>query len=245
MLTLRDRTADGRDAGFDRRNARRRARDVLFLTDAGIAPDLCEAQRLALVDQAPIGDRELLLKAAQLEVVARHLRRDAHAHIVDVGLEALGVRRSRPHLRADAAEHVDLPEGIEAGAIRRDGTGSFRKTRNRLIPSIDARAGHGRRKAIERDIVEERARLIDPGNGHPHIVIGCQCLDRRARRAPDPRTAATSADRTAVRPPAPCPRGSAPPARRRERRRAYAHRTAASPYHEVTHSRRARSSDRA
>src|SRR6185503_4563390 len=55
------------------------------------------------------------------------------------------------------------------------GTGSFRKTRNRLIPSIDARAGYGRREAIERDIVEERARLIDPGNSHSDIVIGGQC----------------------------------------------------------------------
>ena len=104
MLTLRDRTSDGRDAGFDRRHARRRTRNVLLLTDAGIAPDLREAQRLALVDQAPLGHRELLLEAAQLEVVARHFRRHAHAHIVDVGLEALGVaaaartcERTRPN----------------------------------------------------------------------------------------------------------------------------------------------------
>ncbi len=176
MLTLRDRAADRRDARFDGRDTRRGAGDVLLLADAGIAPDLREAQRLALVDETPLGHRELLLEAAQLEVVARHLRGHAHAHVIGLGLEALGVGRSRPHLRADAAEHVDLPERIEAGAIRRDGTGSFRKAWNRLIPSIDARAGYGRWKAIERDVIEERARLIDPGNGHPHIVICRQCL---------------------------------------------------------------------
>ena len=150
------------------------ARDVLLLADARIAAHLREAQRLPLVGQAALGDRQLLLKPAHLEVVARHFRRHADPHVVDVGLEALGGRRGRANLRPDAAEDVDLPERIEAGAIRRDGTGSFREARNRLIPSIDARAGYGRRKSIERDVVEERARLIDPRDGHPHIVIGGQ-----------------------------------------------------------------------
>ncbi len=96
MLALRDGTPDRRNARLDRRDARRRTRHVLLLTDAGITPHLREAQRLPLVGQAALGHRELLLKTAHLEVVARHFRRHAHPDVVDIGLEALGrCRRSR------------------------------------------------------------------------------------------------------------------------------------------------------
>ena len=71
------------------------AGDVLLFAEPGIATHLGQPQRLSLVRQAALSDRELLLQAAQLEVVARHLRRNAHPHVVDIGLEAVGVGRGR------------------------------------------------------------------------------------------------------------------------------------------------------
>ena len=79
-----------------------------------------QPQRLLLIDQAPLGDGLLLLKPAQLEVVARHLRDHAHAHIVEVRLEAVGVGGGRLHGRAHAAEEVELPERVEAKPIGAD-----------------------------------------------------------------------------------------------------------------------------
>ena len=70
---------------------------------------------------------ELLLQAAQLEVVARDFRDDAHAHIVERRFEAFGRRRRGANLRANAAEEVQLPERVEASAIGRERGGSSEK----------------------------------------------------------------------------------------------------------------------
>ena len=91
--------------------------DILLFAKAGVAPDFRETQRLPLVHQAAVGDRKLLLQATQLEVVARHFRRHADTHVVNVSCEAVGGRRRRAHLRSDAPEDIDFPERIEAEAV--------------------------------------------------------------------------------------------------------------------------------
>ena len=97
--------AHRRQPGVDGRHPRGGAGHVLLLAEAGVAPHLGEPQRLALVGQAALEHRQLLLQAAQLEVVARHLGRHDHAHVLERRVEALGVglcgadRRSRPGRR--------------------------------------------------------------------------------------------------------------------------------------------------
>ena len=81
---------------LDRRHSGGGAGHILLLADARIPPHPRQPQRLLLIDQAPLGHSQLLLQSAQLEIVAGHLRGHAHAHVVEVRLEASAVAR-RPH----------------------------------------------------------------------------------------------------------------------------------------------------
>ena len=172
MLALRDRASDRRDARFDRGDTGSRARDVLFLANARVSPDLREPQGLLLVRQASRGHRELLLQPAHLEVVARHFSRHTHPHIVGVSLEAFGVGRCGADLGANAPKQIAFPERIEADLIGRHLSRLVREPRYGLVASIDARAGDGDRKAVERDVIEHGARLLHARDRHAHVVIG-------------------------------------------------------------------------
>src|SRR4030095_7175357 len=91
--------------------------DILLLAKTGIAANLSETQGFPLVQQAAVRHRELLLEATQLEIVARHFRRDADAHVIDIRREAVGGRSGRAHLGSNAAEYIDLPERVEAETV--------------------------------------------------------------------------------------------------------------------------------
>ena len=90
MLALGERASDWRNARLDAGDASPGAGDILLFAKPGITTYLGQPQRLSLVHQAPLSDRELLLQATQLEVVARHFRRNADPHIVDISFEAVG-----------------------------------------------------------------------------------------------------------------------------------------------------------
>ncbi len=75
---------------FDVRNRRQRrrqlrlcARDIELRTAARFEPGHGDAQRVALILGIAASDREALLRAAQLEVLASHFGGDAHLHAVD------------------------------------------------------------------------------------------------------------------------------------------------------------------
>jgi hypothetical protein len=97
MLALGERGPEGWHDRLHCRHAGAGAGDVLFFADARVAAHLREAKRLARVDEAALRDGELLLDAAQLEVIARRLRRDAHPDIVERRVEAVRVRGSGPY----------------------------------------------------------------------------------------------------------------------------------------------------
>ena len=115
-----------------------------------------------------------MLQPAQLEVVPGHFRHEAHTHVVQRRLEALRVGRGRMDLRADAAEKIELPERVEAGAIDRDDARLFGEAREGLPPAIDAGADAHFGKPIAIDFVEERARLIDARHGHADVMVVLQ-----------------------------------------------------------------------
>src|SRR5258708_17288153 len=90
MFTLGDRGSNGRKARVDAGDARGRTRDVELFAYSGITSQLREPKSLALIGEASIGDRQLLLQSAKLEVVACHLGCHDHAHIIERGLESFG-----------------------------------------------------------------------------------------------------------------------------------------------------------
>ena len=134
-----------------------------------------QPQRLPLVGEAALGDRELLLQAAQLEVVARDLRGHAHPHVVERRVERC---RPSPPPRAPRSGPGRTGRSPRTRRSRRDrwrsAIGSSVKPGIDLLAAIDRRA-HRRPSDTDRsvDIVEDRARLVDPRDGDPHVVIRC------------------------------------------------------------------------
>ena len=108
MFSLGEGGAKQRQTRFDGGDAGTGAGDVLLLADARITAHLAETQRLPCIGQAALRHGELLLQTAQLEVVARGLRRDAHTHVVDRG--------------------VNIPEGLVVGEDAAFDSQWFRRT---------------------------------------------------------------------------------------------------------------------
>ena len=83
MFALSDCRSDRRKAGFDCRNTRRGARDVELFPHSRVASELCETKRLALIGETPLGNGQLLLQTAQLEIVACDLGGDDHTNVIE------------------------------------------------------------------------------------------------------------------------------------------------------------------
>ena len=97
-------------------------------------------------------DRELLLRAAQLEVRARHLGGNAHFHICQSVLRGLDDRALRADVSRDASEDVQLPRCIEARVpqlLLRQLAAEAGHLRNRELLSRRAARGGDRRQEIE------------------------------------------------------------------------------------------------
>ena len=174
MFAGGERRAQRRHRRFDRGDAGRGTGDVLFLAKARVAAHLGQSQRLALVREAAIEHRQLLLDAAQLEVVQRHLGGDADAHAGERGLEALGVGRRGGDRRPDAAEQIELPGRVEAGAVGVDPDRLVDEPRLRLLADVDERAGRNRRIAPAAIFVEDGARLIEARERGADVAIGVE-----------------------------------------------------------------------
>jgi hypothetical protein len=91
---------------------------------------------LARVGQGLAGDVEAALGLAQLEIVARHFRRQTHLQVGQIGLSGLHVGAGGFGGPPLAAEQVQFPAGIEAG------TGRFAESR--APPALGTRLGAAR-----------------------------------------------------------------------------------------------------
>src|SRR5205823_14404769 len=111
-----------------------------------------EARGLALIVDIALCDGEFGLRAAQLEVGARHLRGHRHLGIAQACLRALEFRMPRLDAAAHATEEVELPERIEAGVVEvslpEGAGGTFQ--RRQPLPAVAAGGG-------------DRGREIEPG----------------------------------------------------------------------------------
>ena len=98
---------------------------------AGVEPLLGHLQRPPLVLGVAAGHGQPLLRAAQLEVVPRQLRRERDLHVAQVLAGGADERALALHVPADPAEQIELPRGVETAvpdvlvrerARRRSGT---------------------------------------------------------------------------------------------------------------------------
>ena len=77
-------------------------------------------ERLALISEVRARDAQALLRAAQLEIVARDLGRDEHLRVAQIGRRGVGVRGRSLDAAAHAAEQIELPERREPGVVALD-----------------------------------------------------------------------------------------------------------------------------
>src|SRR3546814_13925198 len=83
----------------------------------GVQARVDQAQGLALVVGVLAGHAQALLQAAQVEVGARDLAHDRHLRRLEIGGAGRGTGAIGFDPAADAAEQVQLPAGIDAGAV--------------------------------------------------------------------------------------------------------------------------------
>ena len=187
----RRRGTKGRHACFDRGHARGSAGHVLLFPDPGIPANRREAQRLPLIGETALRDRELLLQSPELEVVPCDLGGHAHSNVIECCRGAGGRRRCRTDGGPDPAEQVYLPECVEPGAVGGGLNPLLSESRYDLLPVIDGRAHGYRRIPIQRHIVEYRAGLSDARDGDLHVEIrlqgrGLQLIENRVLELPPP-----------------------------------------------------------
>ena len=113
--------------GDERRNRRfgggeprRRARDVELAAAAELEPHARELQRLLLIARVRARDAQALLRAAQLDVVARDLGRDEHLRVAQVRDGGIGLGTRGFDAAAHAAEEIELPQRREACVVALD-----------------------------------------------------------------------------------------------------------------------------
>ncbi len=71
--------------------------------------------------QIVIGDGDLLLHAAQFDVVARHFGEERHENIAALVFAQVDLGVARFDLAADMAPNIDFPGGVEGRLIDADG----------------------------------------------------------------------------------------------------------------------------
>ncbi len=174
MLPSGKRDTERRKLGLDGGDSRRRAGDVLLLADTRVTTKRRQPKRFALVDEAPIDDREPLLQPAKLEVVPRDVRCDADAHRLQIGVEALGVGRCGRHGRTDPSEDIQLPRRVERRAIRVDLDRLVHEAGDLLVAHVHVGADRDLRILVALLLVEDRPRLVHSRNRNPHVVVGRQ-----------------------------------------------------------------------
>ena len=110
-------------AGFECGNLRpgllpvaARLLDVLAADEPGLGAPVGELQRLGLAGEVVAGNAEPDLPGAHLDVVQRHFGRQRHPGVVQARLGRFEVGLGRLDAAAHAAEHVELPARVEAGA---------------------------------------------------------------------------------------------------------------------------------
>jgi hypothetical protein len=161
-----------RYVGRRRPDQRPRAFAVERRAASDVEPGVDQLERLVLRLQRGDGHPQLLLQAAQVEVVARHFRRHAHLRRPNTGRAGQHVGLGRAPGVAQAAEQVDLPADIQPGGVvvvGADDTGVVRPADARGA-GVDPDAGQqiGVGEAVQ------RARLAQAGGGRAHVGVGRQ-----------------------------------------------------------------------
>ena len=90
---------------------------VLLRAGTDVRTRTNQPQRLALVVDVALGHIDAQLRAAQVEVITRDFGEQRHLRILQRRGARFGLRAGRFDRAAHAAEQIDLPAGIEAGAI--------------------------------------------------------------------------------------------------------------------------------
>src|SRR5262249_42112018 len=81
---------------------------------------LREIERLALILEVRARDREALLRAAQLEIVARDFCRDQHLRVTQARVGRAGFGAGGFHAAAHSAAQIELPQRRETDFVALD-----------------------------------------------------------------------------------------------------------------------------
>ncbi len=108
---LRDYRGGGRHLGF-------RVGHIQTADKPALEPLAGQPGAVLLGGEVLPGDLDALLKSAQLDVVARHFRRQGYQNVAAILHGGLQVGIGGLDVAANAAEDVQLPAGVEAGVVR-------------------------------------------------------------------------------------------------------------------------------
>lgn len=176
MAVLRFGSFQQRNVGFDGLQACQAALHIQLAAGAQVPTRLSQLLGVAQVGQGALGDVQLLLRAAQFEIVTRHFRRHRDLHVLQAGLLGFQVGTRRLRRTPLAAEQIQLPRRIQTqrGLLGEETliTGDHLL----LFTAIEAALCSDVRRLVQPAFDEHRTRLLDARDGNAQIVVGEQCI---------------------------------------------------------------------
>ncbi len=165
-----------RDVGLDRLEPGAAALHVQFAAGAQLRAGLGQALGIAQVVQRGARHRDAFLRAAQLEIVARHFRGHGDLRIGHPGLLGFQVGARRLAGAALASEQIELPAGIEAQAVALGQHARAAGVRIRRLAAAVVAVGGNVRRLVQTLFGEDRARLVHVRQGDAQVEVGDQAL---------------------------------------------------------------------
>ena len=144
MLRFGDARLDGRDRGPRLLDGRPGLLHVQLRYQPGLRAPGDEIEDLVLTREVVLGDLQVRLVRAQLDVVARDLRRKRHLRRLEVRLARLEVGLGGADRARGGAEDVRLPARVEARAVQALGAGDVEALTAGDLPTL-ARPAPARR----------------------------------------------------------------------------------------------------
>lgn len=174
MAVLRFGGFQQRNIRFDRLQPRQAALHIQLAAGAQVPARLREFLGVAQIGQGALGDVELLLGAAQLEVIARHFRGDGDLHVLQVGLLCIQIGACGFRRATLATEQVQFPGRIqtERGLLGKEAL--VAGDHLLLLAAIEAALCGDVRGLVETALHKHRACLLHPRHRNAQVVVGEQ-----------------------------------------------------------------------
>ncbi|MNN13016.1 hypothetical protein D3C81_1260320 [compost metagenome] len=150
--------------------------DIEVIADPGIAQGFGDAARVLLGLEVGQGDLLAQLRTAQLAIGIDQFGDQADLQLLQVGLGHVLLGLAGFQLALDAAEQVQLPGHVQAQVVAFAVDPIVGLSRNLPLAQVAADTAGHRRQGIVADVVANRPRRLEPGEGHAQFAVALQRL---------------------------------------------------------------------